>query len=319
MPVSPTKPTRPVPSRPLRFRYREHTTSTPVNRERPPHECLGGLYFWLAKARFLQEIPIFPRVIAFTEILLDAFIGTTADQEIITFDRWLIFIGIVQALIFLLQLFVFAYQALKLHETVKAAAEDSKDMKQSIAEATRSADAMEEFAEAAAVQARALSEQVATTKDTMPRLLRAYVCVNFGFTIPQNQETGYRFEVRLLLINAGQTPAYKVGFKTRADVLSYPLPQDFDFAIPDNPAGSESTLAGHAPAITLTGVVDRLYSEEEVAEIKSGLKKRLYIFGTVTYEDVYHFRRYTNFCFSVIWLKDGNTMGIFTKRHNDAD
>jgi hypothetical protein len=65
------------------------------------------------------------------------------------------------------------------------------------------------------------------------------------------------------------------------------------------------------------GVVDRLYSEEEVAEIRS-TSKRLYIFGTVTYEDVYHLGRYTN-CFGVIWLKDSNSMGVFTRRHNDAE
>ena len=257
-------------------------------------------------------------MIPLAQILLSALIATTTDQEIIIFDRWLIFIGIVQALIFLLQLFVFAYQAWKLRETVKAAAEDSKDMKRSIAEATRAANAMEKFAESAASQAHAIDEQVATTKDTMPRLLRAYVCVDFGAAHFQKPETGFKFEVRLLLINAGQTPAYKVAFKVRADVLPFPLPQDFDFAVPDNPAGSESTLGGHAPPITLTGVVGWLYNEAEVAEIISG-SKRLYIFGTVTYEDVYHLRRYTNFCFSVIWLEDGKSMGLFTKRHNDAD
>jgi hypothetical protein len=33
---------------------------------------------------------------------------------------------------------------------------------------------------------------------------------------------GYEFEVRLLVINAGQTLAYKVGFKLRTDVLPSP-------------------------------------------------------------------------------------------------
>jgi len=57
------------------------------------------------------------------------------------------------------------------------------------------------------------------------------------------------------LINAGQTPAYKIAFKVRADVLPFPLPQDFDFTVPENPASTETTLGGHAPPITLTGVV----------------------------------------------------------------
>jgi hypothetical protein len=148
--------------------------------------------------------------------------------------------------------------------------------------------------------------------------LRAYVCVNFGAAVFQNPATRRGFEVQLLLVNAGQTPAYKVGFKLRTEVLPFPLPQDFDFAVPENPASSESTLGGHAPPITLTGVVPRLYSEEEVAEVRSG-SKRLYIFGTVTYEDVYGVRRNANFCFGVNWLEDGKSMGLFTRRHNDAD
>jgi hypothetical protein len=247
-----------------------------------------------------------------------ALIGAATDQETIELNRWIIGIGVAQLIVFVLQLRVFAYQAQKLKETVDAYAGQSRDMRDSITQATRAADAMEEFAKAAAISANAATEIVANNKDTMTRLLRAYVCVNFGTAIFQNPGTQYRFEVRLLLINAGQTPAYKVAFKVRTDVLPYPLPQNFDFAVPDNPAGSENTLGGHAPPITLTGVVDRLYSEEEVAEIKSGLKC-LYIFGTVTYEDVYHLSRYQNFCFSVIWLKDDASMGIFTRRHNDAD
>jgi hypothetical protein len=171
-----------------------------------------------------------------------------------------------------------------------------------------------------AESAQYLGEQVATTKDTMPRLLRAYVCVNFGVAIFQNPDTQFRFEVQLFLINVGQTPAYKVAYKVRTDVLPFPLPQEFDFdsAVPENPTGSETTLGGHAPAITLTGIVDRLYSPEEVTEIRAGTK-RVFIFGTVTYEDVYRISRSTNFCFNVVWLKDNKSMGLFTRRHNDSN
>jgi hypothetical protein len=120
------------------------------------------------------------------------------------------------------------------------------------------------------------------------------------------------------LINAGHTPGYRVSYKAHADVLPFPLPQDFSFALPDVPTASESTL-GTGQNMILTGVVDRIYSEEEAREVRSGFPKRLYIFGAATYEDAYRVSRYTNFCFSVMWLGDGNSMGVFTKRHNDAD
>jgi hypothetical protein len=35
-------------------------------------------------------------------------------------------------------------------------------------------------------------------------------------------------------------------------------------------------------------------------KVRAGINKRLYIFGRATYEAVYHLRRYTNFCFSII-------------------
>jgi hypothetical protein len=250
--------------------------------------------------------------------LTQIFLAAASDHEVINLDHQLIRIGQLQSAIFILQLFVFGFQAWLLQKTVKAAGDQSKEMKRSVDEATRAANAMEKFADSANSSAKTAVELLGSHKDTMTRLLRAYVCVSFGEAAFQNSETKDRFVARVGLINAGQTPAYKVAFKVRADVLPFPLAQDFNFAVPDNPASSESTLGGHAPPITLTGVVDRLYSDQEIIEIRFGLK-RLYLFGTVTYEDVYRVTRYANFCFNVIWLNGDKSMGLFTKRHNDAD
>jgi hypothetical protein len=239
------------------------------------------------------------------------------DEEVITLDRWLIFIGVAQAVIFVLQLVVFGIQAWKLHQTVKAAAQQGSDMKRSIDEASRAADAMEKFAASAAIASKAATESVATTKDAMTRMMRAYLCFNFGAAKFQAQEKAFKFEVQVQLVNAGQTPGYKVGCRTHTDILPFPLPADFAFPLPDIPIGSESTI-GHGQQLTITGIVDRFYSEEEVAEIRSG-SKRLYIFGTATYEDVYQVSRYTNFCFNVLWFTAGNTIGVYTKRFNDAN
>jgi hypothetical protein len=150
-------------------------------------------------------------------------------------------IFVVQLVVFVAQLGVFYYQALKLRQTVAASTEQSRDMKDSIAQATRAADAMEKFAEAATVGSRAAAESVVTVKDSMTRQLRAYLCVNFYGAIFQNREQEFpRFEVRLQLVNVGPTPRYKVSYKARADVLPFPLPDDFSFVLPDIPTGSES-------------------------------------------------------------------------------
>jgi hypothetical protein len=232
-------------------------------------------------------------------------------------ETQLVLIGWLQCGIFVAQLVVFAFQAVKLQETVTAAGKQTEDMKRSIKQATRAASATENLAVAAATSSKAAVEIVDNNKDTMTRLLRAYLCVNFGAAIFQRPETNFRFEVRFQLVNAGQTPAYKVAYKAHAAILPFPLPEDFDFSLPNVPAGSESTL-GHGQHLIMSGAVDRLYSEDQVAEIRSGLK-RLYLFGTATYEDVYRVPRYTNFCMSTVWFPDQTSMGVFTKRHNDAD
>jgi hypothetical protein len=230
----------------------------------------------------------------------------------------LVCIGVVQTLIFALQLWVFGRQAKRLRQTVEAAKEQSGDMKESIKQATRSAAAMEQFSAAAVVSSQAATETVATVKDSMGRQLRAYLCVNFSSAGFQNPEAKFLFGVSLNLLNVGFTPGYKVSFRAHVDVLDFPLPNNFAFPLPNISAGSESTL-GHGQSLIMGGTVNRLYSEEEAAEIRNGQTKRLYIYGTASYEDAYRIQRYTNFCVSVIWLGDKGSMGVYTKRHNDAD
>jgi hypothetical protein len=235
-----------------------------------------------------------------------------------TNEQWTIFIGVSQSIIFVLQLAVFGYQAWKLRETVKAAADQSNDMKGSIRQATRAADAMERFANAATIGSQAATESVATLKETMLRQQRAYLCVNFQTAGFQNRQNSFRFEVRLLLTNVGMTPGYKVRYKARAEVLPSSLPDDFDFSLPDVSTGSESTLGGFGQNLILRAVADKFYSEEEAAEVRAGAK-RLYIFGTANYEDVYHVERYTNFCLCINWEGDTKSMGYYTRRHNNSD
>lgn|GEM_PF-1201359 len=240
------------------------------------------------------------------------------DQELIKFNRWLLIIGVAQLVIFAGQLAVFGYQALKLRQTVGAAADQSGEMKKSVAESARAAAAMERVAESAAASSKAAIESVANVKEVSSRQMRAYLIANWGAIVEQDSTTNYRFEPRMLLFNTGFTPGYEVSYRAHADVLSFPLPDDFDFPMPDLPLGSASTL-GHGQSFIMAAVVDRLYSDAEISEIKSGKKKRLYIYGTANYKDAFGVNRYTNFCQSVLWLKGGSSMGVYTRRHNDAN
>ena len=56
-----------------------------------------------------------------------------------------------------------------------------------------------------------------------------------------------------------------------------------------------------------------------LSEVSSGLHKRLYIYGTVKYEDAFGTRRQTRFCQAIIWLKNDTFMGLNTSKYNDAN
>jgi hypothetical protein len=139
-----------------------------------------------------------------------------AQVQIPSGDR-LIFIGWAQLIVFIAQLFVFGYQALKLHETVKAASEQSGDMKESIRQATRAATAMETSAEAATRASKAVAESVAY----IGHQVRAYLSVRVNGGLYQERSKKLRFEVKPLLINTGLTPAFKIRYTANAGVFPF--------------------------------------------------------------------------------------------------
>ena len=191
-------------------------------------------------------------------------------------------------------------------------------MKESIHEAARAATAMQHVADAVASSAKASNESLAVFKDANARQMRAYLTVGLGGVINQDKTNNYRLEVRMTLLNTGNTPAYKIRSTTRIDVLPLPLPKDF--ALPTAPLqnGAGGVLGPHQNFI-LTGVADHFYSDEDINEIQFGAKKQLYVFGTVTYEDAFGIQRLTNFCQRIAWLKGGNFLSFNTADYNDAN
>jgi hypothetical protein len=233
-------------------------------------------------------------------------------------DFWLIRLTGALAIVGAMQLIVFGLQARRLRQTVEMGAEQADDMKKYVAEAARAASAMEEVAKHIAVSSKAATDSVTTIKDSTTRQLRAYLCVNFGAVAKQNRETGFRFEPRLLLINVGHTPAHNVSFRATSAILPFPLPENFNFSLGDTPSNSSSVI-GTNQNVIMSAAIDRLLTDDEIQEINTGGIKRLYIYGSATYEDVYHVKHTTNFCMNALGMSDGSFMGVFTKTHNDAD
>jgi hypothetical protein len=214
---------------------------------------------------------------------------------------------VVVALIGLLQLVVFGYQAYKLKQTVESAAEESKAMERHIGEAARSANAM---------------EQIATTIETGNKaIMRAYLTTTVGsavFQEPRPELGDLKFAARPNLVNTGNTTARKVRIRKTAAIVPHPVPQDFAFPLPDESNEGDATLGAHLSYI-VTSVVAEVVPYAEVADIKQGLGRCLCTWGVVTYEDIFGDQHTTKFAQTIYWNPDGTVYGIYVPGQNDAD
>ncbi|WP_199545003.1 hypothetical protein [Paraburkholderia kururiensis] len=240
-----------------------------------------------------------------------------SDRETITINHRLLIVGILQLVVFLAQLLVFGYQALKLRETVDASAAQSRDMKESIAASIRAAVAMEKVAISSARGSQAASESVAALRERTAQQMRAYLSVVTGGATYQESQKGLRFEANPVILNTGHTPAHRVNAVIRADILPLPLPDDFSFELPADSEAGQAVLGPNQNRI-LSAVVQRNIPDEDVQKTKAGTGQALYVWGRVSYDDVFGEHRLTRFCQIMVWLPNGNVFGYFTPQHNDA-
>jgi hypothetical protein len=235
-------------------------------------------------------------------------------------DWWLIKLTGALALVGALQLIVFGQQARRLRQTVEAAAQQSKDMEKSIAEAARAATAMEAVAESIAISAKAAVESVTTVRDVSARQMRAYLSVSINTGIYQERERNLKFDVRPVVFNSGHTPAHKLTYWASARILPNPLPDNFDFPVGEDNLKSGFVLGPHQN-IVINAMVQDFVSDDEAQAIKAGIEKRVYVWGIIFYEDVFGESRQTKFCHSIYWIagpKGELINGNYAARHNEA-
>jgi len=158
-------------------------------------------------------------------------------------------------------------------------------------------------------------------RDTRNRQLRAYLIVTAkgGGFVPQDNARRYKFEFRVVLKNTGQTPAYEVVSNCIARLEQFPLLDNYPFELSPIHEAASSGILGADEQYELTAIADRMYTDEEIVEFKSGPAKRLVAYGTIYYKDAFGVRHYTNFSHSMGWRVDGSVVGSNTKHHNDAD
>ncbi|MDB4971566.1 MAG: hypothetical protein JWN44_7255 [Myxococcales bacterium] len=194
-----------------------------------------------------------------------------------------------------------------------ATGKQSSDMRDSITEMGRIANSVHESAKVAASSVAAIEEM----KTHAQMQMRAYLSVGVGNGTYQERERGFYFDVRPVLLNSGNTPAHKVGFRVAAEILPVPLPDHFTFPLPDQIDGG--LVLGPGARFDLFGRVPNFVPDDEVVAIKKGHNRAVYIWGKIVYEDVFGAKHHTNFCQQIIWLENVGVYGIYQHRHNDAD
>ncbi|UTP40180.1 hypothetical protein M9M90_03115 [Phenylobacterium sp. LH3H17] len=136
--------------------------------------------------------------------------------------------------------------------------------------------------------------------------LRAYVSVQIGGAL--YQDDNYVFEANPVLYNSGGTPAHKVTWRVAAAVLPVPLPDDFRFPLPERPRRTaRSLLLPPQQTFEMRGIVDGRIEPGEVLRTKLGFGQALYVWGVVSYRDIFRRSHRTTFAQQVFWRPSGPT------------
>lgn len=151
------------------------------------------------------------------------------------------------------------------------------------------------------------------------RQLRAYLSAAQMFLIEQDQ-TGTKFEVRVMLKNFGQTPAYAVVFSGILQLIPANVVPNFDFNVakPGNPGNA---VIGPTQDKSYSCVLGGTLTNLEILDLLNpNHNDTLVVWGTAWYKDAFGRGRHTNFCRAVVWHVPGEQpLWMDLPGHNDAD
>jgi hypothetical protein len=185
----------------------------------------------------------------------------------------------------------------------------------------------QDAAQAANDGARAMVKIAQTIEIGNKAITRAYLTVIVNAAIFQERgiagQEDRRFQGIPKLLNTGVTTARKIRIRINADVLPMPIAKDFSFPARIVPETSEApqflSLGAHQNADLMGGVVDGFAPDQDVAEIKEGVRKALCVWGTIDYEDIFGDPHSTKFGQQLYWWSNGTVRGLFIPGQNDAD
>ncbi|MGN6383746.1 MAG: hypothetical protein ACTHMK_14175 [Dyella sp.] len=192
------------------------------------------------------------------------------------------------------------------------ALDQGEAMERSISEAAKATQATAQIAAVA-------KENATLMQSLMHKQMRAYVSVDAGQAT--FQDGALRFAAIPVITNTGFTPARKLSFHAMAAVLDTNLRDDHRFEEFGSKNVADATLSPRQ-SYTFNSVIRERFPDNEVRSIMSGEARRLYVWGTITYEDVFGGSWETRFCFNYIFYRDGENVvrvnSYIYRRHNSA-
>jgi hypothetical protein len=153
-------------------------------------------------------------------------------------------------------------------------------------------------------------------RQKLAMVLQSRAYLSAGINAAMFQDENHVFEVQAVLRNHGNTPAYDVTFRSVADIIEAPIPDDFAFPLPDETASTSVSFMAPGTNKLITRSLTERVSDDQVEGIKrSTPPKVLAMWGTVKYKDA--FGEYRNLKFAFIVPEP--VMSSDTARHNEAD
>jgi hypothetical protein len=167
---------------------------------------------------------------------------------------------------------------------------------------------MQRQAEHLEEQAVQLKASVAQIKDTADHQLRAYVTVRTGRIWHEMRAFGWHLEWVPVVINVGQTPAYNVQLCVKTAIRPEPLPDGTDLMaeVPLTGVGSRGDL-GPTQAFYPPSWLNYYVPDERMEGLKAAERKEaFYVWGLVTYRDIFKKEHRTKFCFVADYDNEGS-------------
>jgi hypothetical protein len=180
-------------------------------------------------------------------------------------------------------------------------------MDASVKEAARAATAMEGVA-------TGMQSNASLMQDMLRKQQRAYISVEIGSA--HFQDSRYKFQAHPVLTNTGFTPARSVSFRISSAILDIRDEQNLEFFDTKKITNNDASLSPRQQLIIHGPAIDRV-PEDEVQSIRDGASRRLCVWGSVNYDDVYGEKWETKFCMNYMWIGNDAT-GFYFSRNNSA-